>query len=40
MKDSMTGIDNVMGAVSAQIGKLNQYIDKLDSKIESLRASL
>lgn len=40
MKASMTGIDRVMGAVSVQIGKLNQYIDKLDSKIESLRASL
>lgn len=40
MKDSMAGIERVIGDVSLQIGKLNQYIDKLDTQIRSLRASL
>lgn len=40
MKRSMSGIEQVAGEVSVQIGKLNQYIDKLDTRINGLRASL
>ena len=40
MKSSMSSIEQVAGEVSVQIGKLNQYIDKLDTRINGLRASL
>ena len=40
MKNSMTGIDDVAGAISIQIGKLNQHIERLNLKIRNLRTSL
>lgn len=40
MKNSMTGIDDVVGAISMQIGKLNQHIERLNLKIRNLRTSL
>ena len=40
MKNSMTGIDDVEGAISIQIEKLNQHIERLNLKIRNLRTSL